>query len=327
MKKHKTFILVLAAVSVLFTLTGCQLAKEDMKEEKTKDSLIGVFITDEYLDLFDMKGYLEDHMDSFSNQPIQVEDNSGKYKERLYAVLKDTEQLDEETSEKRSIKEYAFEDIEGLFLIAPNMHSDKGDDYITSNFSEGVSDAHFGTYFGDEENKVTLDATIYLASGMNQKAQYVNPVYQSSDGSVYALSGQGISVVDDTQSGGGEISQKLEESLTVTENGKSKKKTTIINLSIKNAQSPEKIAVILMDHNNCILSREEYEPGKLPKAITPNKKTDYIILETYSIDLDGAEKITRTFYTKDDLNLQSFVKLENNILAKKDTSIQWYNKN
>ena len=46
----KRIIIICCAIIIIFSLTGCQLAREDGLVAQT-DSLAGVFITTEYLDL------------------------------------------------------------------------------------------------------------------------------------------------------------------------------------------------------------------------------------------------------------------------------------
>ena len=47
-----------------FTASGCTLAVSDAGTDGNGDRLIGAFITSEYLDLYDMEGYLNDHASS-----------------------------------------------------------------------------------------------------------------------------------------------------------------------------------------------------------------------------------------------------------------------
>ena len=85
MKIRRTFEIFLA-VLIIFSLMGCQLALED-KEDNT-DILIGVFITEEHLDLFDMEGYLNDNINTLSGGGlINIDKNSSQYQGRLYATL------------------------------------------------------------------------------------------------------------------------------------------------------------------------------------------------------------------------------------------------
>ena len=76
-------ILILVLAMTMF-LTGCQLAVETVNEQgmHNSDQLVGVVVTTEYLDLFDMEGYLEDNLGSImaGKNPDQSD-----YQGRLYA--------------------------------------------------------------------------------------------------------------------------------------------------------------------------------------------------------------------------------------------------
>lgn len=62
-KKRKSLclsVLLLMQLLMLTLLSGCQLARED--EGENGDRLVGVFVTTEYIDLFDMERYLNDNL-------------------------------------------------------------------------------------------------------------------------------------------------------------------------------------------------------------------------------------------------------------------------
>ena len=65
MMNRKIFAVFLAFFILLMS-TGCQLAREDMAENRSGDKLIGVFITKEYLDLFDIESYFNDNIHKIS---------------------------------------------------------------------------------------------------------------------------------------------------------------------------------------------------------------------------------------------------------------------
>ena len=51
----------LSVIFMAFTASGCTLAVPEAGTDGNGDRLIGAFITSEYLDLYDMEGYLNDH--------------------------------------------------------------------------------------------------------------------------------------------------------------------------------------------------------------------------------------------------------------------------
>ena len=112
--KHNVMIAV-CCVFIICALAGCQLALESAGANTNGDRLIGVFITNEYLDLFDFEGYLNDNINSFRGGEIDAErSNTHKYQGRLYAVLVPKAHVNEETGESTVTHEYVFEGIEGI---------------------------------------------------------------------------------------------------------------------------------------------------------------------------------------------------------------------
>ena len=65
--KRKIFTMVFCALIIL-ALTGCQLALDSADGAVDEDRLVGIFLSTEYLDLFDFEGYMND------NQP----ENAGR---------------------------------------------------------------------------------------------------------------------------------------------------------------------------------------------------------------------------------------------------------
>lgn len=319
--KFKSIVAILSAIFMGLSFTGCQLAKEESVGAKNKDQLIGVFITTEYLDLFDMEGYLEDHI-VLSGDTLVVEDKSENYNGRLYATLVEKELTNEETGEKNSIQEYEFQDVDGISFFAAEMTDMvTGDTYVSSSTGDGIIDGKLSVHSGDEEEKTVIDGKIYTIPGKNNNAFYVNPVYQSADGKVYAISGQGI-MLSGSQAEGCAFSQKIEDSTTTTINGKSKTRTCVVNTSIETMLPPTKIVLLQMDKNSSILLREAYDPGKLPKSITPEKGTNYLILESYKIDSEGNEKVVRSIFMAEDQSFESFY-AKDNIIDCQSTMINW----
>ena len=321
--KIKRIIAAIATAVMLLPLTGCQLAKAASAVGNAPDRLIGVLVTNDHLDLFDMEGYLNENINSFSGGEITMSGNTKKYEGRLYATLTTKELTNTESGEKVSVEEYAFDSVKGIsFFTAKMPPKDSEEGYTSSVFADGISDSHFAINCGDDEDKNTLEGTIYLVPGKSGSTHYINPVYQSGDGRVYAISGQGISI-GGVQSEGSVYSQKLEESVTITENGKSKKQTTVVNVSIQSKLPPQKIVVLEMDKNNSCLSRQEFMPGKVPESITPNSHTEYILLESYKKGFDGKEKIERTLFSPDQEYLESFFANEDGVVIKQSTTLNW----
>ena len=76
----------LSVIFMTFTASGCTLAVPDAGTDGNGDRLIGAFITSEYLDLYDMEGYLNDHAASLMNNSSITIGNDSRYEGKLVAL-------------------------------------------------------------------------------------------------------------------------------------------------------------------------------------------------------------------------------------------------
>lgn len=319
--KRKIMIAACLAL-ILYILTGWQLAQEDA--DMVEDKLVGVFVTTEYLDLFDFEGYLNDNLSSFRGGEITVDGNTQKYQGRLYATLTTRILTSEETGETFGTEEYVFEGIEGIAYFSPTIPATaERDSYIASVSDEAISDGHMSLNYKDDETSIILEGTIYTSPSNKRHTYYFNPVYQSADGSVYAVSGSGFMVNNESYSEGSVYSQTMDASTTVTENGKVKTDSTSIKLSISIMLAPEKIVVLQMDADSELISRTEYSPGEMPEFFMPEAATSYLIVETYKQDDTGSPKTSRTIYGRDAERIETFSARADGICIKHWTQIMW----
>lgn len=325
MKTRRIFAIFLA-VFILFTLTGCQLALEDKGESKNKGRLIGVFVTDEHLDLFDMERYLNDNINKiYDGGIINIDGDNSRYQGRLYAKLA-SRTLTDDTGNTFDTREFVFDDVKGIsFFSATVPATENEESFITSGSDEAISDGHMGIHHGDDEDKITLEGTIYISSDFAEKAHYINPVYQNSDGSVYVTTGNGI-MLSGEQGEGSVYSQTLEETNTVTENGKSKSISSYIKISISIMHPPEKVIIMQMDKNSDKISKTEYSPGNLPDTLIPEAGVDYIIVENHKRDSESNWITSRSIYDRRDESLETFYCRDDGICVKQWTNLDW-NKN
>jgi len=320
--KRGVMITVCCAL-LLCGLTGCQLAKASEGSSAADDRLIGVLITTEYLDLFDFSGYLQDNLNNFHGGDINLDGrNTDKYQGRLYAVLVPKSYPNGETGDTLKTKEYTFEGINGIQFSVPTIQATENENSYVSTMSDpAVSDCKTAINVGDDTNSVTLEGTIYVTPFGGCKTYYFNPVYQSADGSVYAVSGNAFMVSGDIYSEGFAFTQTLAATTTVTENGKTKTDDTSVKVSINVMIAPLSIVVLQMGADSELISRAEYAPDAMPEAITLETGTAYFIVETYKQDNEGRPVIAREIYDRNVENFYTFAAREDGICVKHTTRI------
>lgn len=320
--KIKKLLALCLVIAALLALPGCQLAREEAGEENPgKDRLIGVLITREYLDLFDVEEYVADHLGDFAGREIGAGDAEA-YQGRIYASFRNPSQVYEETGEAVRGGEYVFEGLNGIRFFAPVIAGSSGQgDYTTFTAEEGISDTAFNLFSGDTEEKTELKGTIYCVPSGRMEI-YCNPVYQTEAGGVYVCSGQGF-IVDGIDAEGNAFSQTLDETTTITQNGESKTASTAVTVEVSIMFPPEKIVVLEIGRDHGVLGRTEYEPGTLPEAIHPKAGTDYILVETYKRDPEGKEMISRELVTETEGLLKTYYARPDGICVAKETELNW----
>ena len=322
--KHKARIaLCCLIVCIICALTGCQLAREDAGENFTEDRLVGVLLTTEYLDLFDFEGYINDNLANMSGGTIPMDTRTEQYQGRLYATLEKKVLTNEETGEKVETEEYIFEGIDGISYFVASISTENERSYFASGSSGGViSDGHTSYIKTDDGEVTTLEGTVYVSSKGQAHTYFFNPVYQSTDGQVYATAGTGIST-DGNQAEGAAFSQTMDASYTITENGKTTTDSISVKVSFSLLFPPTEIVILQMDKDSATVSRMEYVPGDVPTAIIPEQNTEYIVVETHKTNIEDKAQISRKLYGKDSESLEAFFCREDGICEKQWVHINW----
>ena len=324
MKNTKLIPLVLALV---LSLTGCQLAK-DAIPAPTQDHLVGVFVTADYLDLFDMDAYLNDNIDKVAKGgEISVDpDDATRYGGRIYGEFVRTEEKDiyGETYEAWSV---VFPGVTGLSLMAPTITED-GDSFTTSIASPGVTSTNWGIHsygMDPQDTALTLDGTIYVDPALREPVQtevsmYVNPVYQTSDGQVYLTAGQGISsdaYLDGEISYGESFSTTHEETWEVQLGADTETAHTSIKLTMVLQPCSAHAHVYHMNQGHEIVKEECLTMTDDLYTVALSPEADYLIAEVE--DRDGHMLRSRC---NPDGQFELFVPLEDGLLSRHEITAE-----
>jgi len=272
---RKIISVVLAAMLTAASLCGCTLAKEDGTAENIKDQLIGVYITTEHLDLFDHEAFLEDNINTImqGNQP----EADAKYSQRLYALQRTVSAEGPETDE------FYFEGIDGISFFSPAVYSENGfENYIALLAGDELSDIHCA--HGEDSS---LEGTIYMANGTD-KTFYMNPVYQTAEGSVYLTAGTGLDA-----SGSGSSSMTLSETYEKQENGETNSESFHVIVNFEKRNDTEYVTLREADENNTFTASHKITADSIPDSISFSPGTAYVIIEEHGTDVSGNTTVTR----------------------------------
>jgi len=321
--KNKKLIAVFACILIVIFVLGAanalQFAKPSANEKSESRRLIGMLITTDYLDLFDMDRFLNDHGSQLLNgQNISMQQSS-EYKDRIYASLTD-EFLRNEQGEPHTLKKYVFDEIDGIAFFCPEYTDESGAIYQGSEADDAITDVSLAITSADEEEGLSMEGTIYVSTLNGPTRFYFNPVYQNDAGDVYVETGNGTSHSGDIVAGMSSA-HRLNEETSVTINGKKKTVRTDIAVTVCYMDAPDTVSVLQMDQESKIIQQDKFESGEFPQELKPNAQTAYFIVETHQANTDTV--LSRELFTisDDDNYLTAFSARSDGICIKQYCTI------
>lgn len=261
--------LAIALILVLaLMLPGCSLLRED-GEPADADRLVGVYITENYIDSFDFEAYVQDNASSLSGGGEISREDAAKYTRRIYAEI---------TDGKTSFP------IEGIAFIAARYEKD-GESYNGSDYGDKLADVHLSINVSDDMETTVLTGKLFADSGAGHMSAYCNPVYQQADGRVYLVPGEGVSA------NMGSMTHSLSESCESAKKGE-RGYGMDITLEVEGRRPSEKLAVLLYSAEGALLSRTEYTPEEMPEEISAEGAA-WAVFEDYTADYSGEPQVIR----------------------------------
>ena len=311
MKTKNILIIALCLVLAAFVLgiSGTvTLADGDSSAADGSERLIGVFITREPLIAPDFDRLVRENIQKLEDSGQLSEAEAAGYQKEgaIFATLKEVAHAD-----GISAQEYVFEGIDGIRFFSPDMGS--GDDFYHSlNADEGLTDAAV-TFSGDDtEEKRSISGNLWVSRGVEAVIFYFNPVYQTADNRVFAVSGQGAAL----GSGGIALDQKLSDTKKTVSDGKEKALITEVAIHLETMEEPTGITILQFDEHNECLGKADYEPGTLPEKVDTLPGAQYLIVETAS-----ANETSRVLFQKDNTELCAFFSRKDRICLKQTAAI------
>lgn len=261
--------LAIALILVLaLMLPGCSLLREE-GEPADADRLVGVYITENYIDSFDFEAYVQDNASSLSGGGEISREDAAKYTRRIYAEI---------TDGKTSFP------IEGIAFIAARYEKD-GESCTGSDYGDKLADVHLSTNVSDDMETTVLTGKLFADSGAGHMSAYCNPVYQQADGRVYLVPGEGVSA------NMGSMTHSLSESCESAKKGE-RGYGMDITLEVEGRRPSEKLAVLLYSAEGALLSRTEYAPEEMPEEISAAGAA-WAVFEDYTADYSGEPQVIR----------------------------------
>lgn len=261
--------LAIALILVLaLMLPGCSLLREE-GEPADADRLVGVYITENYIDSFDFEAYVQDNASSLSGGGEISREDAAKYTRRIYAEV-----VDGKTSFP----------IEGIAFIAARYEKD-GESCTGSDYGDKLADVHLSINVSDDMETTVLTGKLFADSGAGRMSAYCNPVYQQADGRVYLVPGEGVSA------NMGSMTHSLSESCESAKKGE-RGYGMDITLEVEGRRPSEKLAVLLYSAEGALLSRTEYAPEEMPEEIAAEGAA-WAVFEDYTADYSGEPQVIR----------------------------------
>lgn len=262
--------LAIALILVLaLMLPGCSLLRED-GEPADADRLVGVYITENYIDSFDFEAYVQDNASSLSGGSGEISrEDAAKYTRRIYAEI---------TDGKTSFP------IEGIAFIAARYEKD-GESCTGSDYGDKLADVHLSINVSDDMETTVLTGKLFADSGAGHMSAYCNPVYQQADGRVYLVPGEGVSA------NMGSMTHSLSESCESAKKGE-RGYGMDITLEVEGRRPSEKLAVLLYSAEGALLNRTEYAPEEMPEEISAAGAA-WAVFEDYTADYSGEPQVIR----------------------------------
>ncbi len=263
----KLAIALIFAIALM--LPGCSLLREE-GEPADADRLVGVYITENYIDSFDFEAYVQDNASSLSGGSGEISrEDAAKYTRRIYAEI---------TDGKTSFP------IEGIAFIAARYEKD-GESCTGSDYGDKLADVHLSINVSDDMETTVLTGKLFADSGAGRMSAYCNPVYQQADGRVYLVPGEGMSA------NMGSMTHSLSESCESAKKGE-RGYGMDITLEVEGRRPSEKLAVLLYSAEGALLSRTEYAPEEMPEEIAAEGAA-WAVFEDYTADYSGEPQVIR----------------------------------
>lgn len=274
---NKKILAGLLLIVVMFT--GCQLAVPEAASSKGKDKLVGVFVTEEYLDLYDFEAFAAENSNKLVEGESLVFDS--EYEGKVFA-----------TGSKENPSDIRFEDYDGVLFIDASYEKD-GERYSSVGCSSQISQIHISV---DDKGR-SIEGTVFVKDKPIIEVM-MNPVYETESGEIYLMSGSGMSM--DNEYGSSSMSMFLSESRTVREGSEETEESFKVKVNFEGALDVDHYVLKQMNENDDQLIGQLIYQDDIPESIEVMDDAAYMILEKRGVDHEGESFVERTMINEEE---------------------------
>ncbi len=316
--KNKKFLSCIISVPIVLSLCNCSSFTPDAGSD---DRMIGVFITTEFLDLFHIEQYVNDHASALKDGQEVSLPSGTKYEGKLYA------EIDKSKGDDPIDWELSFGNLDGINLFTPLWTPGNGEAYWGAVCSEGISDTNISYSESEDAEEHHISGTVYILpeKASEDTVYYANPVYQTASGDIYVTRGQGVAKSGAASEGESLLSTFSGEA-TVMEDGKRKAGKCNVTVQYAYMYRPVQITICQMNREHQIVKQDIYKPEEVPEQMTAEPDTEYILVEMEKAEASGEKNMCREVYDYNpgkEVCLTTFCAREDGIVIKQETQVLW----
>lgn len=298
--------------------------------DQPQDQLVGVFVTSEWLDLFDHEAWLNDNLDALvqANGGVLEMEDTAQYEDRLYAEF---------VTDENGDRMLQFPGYEGWYFV---HHPNTITSYDGTGEEPGAPDWYapddihsLGTHVSvtDDEDETRYQGVFYFALDTTPRAEredgvvsevifedgtagaileddlsgttyYVNPVYVTADGQVYATAGHGVNMSSNESEGesyGITLSTSYTDTTTTGEGvTESQTVTTTYELKFYGVWPTTQYRFLQLNADGALLRTDAFAVDALPEALEILAGTDCLLVERTYADRDGKTHTDRLAFDR-----------------------------
>lgn len=329
--KRKKCLEGMACLLVLVISTGCgRLAREDGGNEESGDTMVGVYVTTEYVDPAELTGELQ-----LTWQDIR----SGKWEgERLYGTV----DWKEETVEFPGISGYAMlyggaaeeEEVNVIDDVFTDIHigvADNGRSLRGTIRYDGGFVARKVGYLDKDGWKEDFDedeiASVEIVEGRDGETEYMvtttgeellfylNPVFCTAEGEIYLVPGNGTGAAGEGATSA-EITygETLSAGMAKGESDRETLREITFGVDFASQVSEVRTKVIQYDSGHNIIEETVFNKEAVPEKIVRQSETAYMLVEKTYEDINGDSRIRYEVINRDDISYTAYQKTETPVL-------------